>query len=53
MLMETWCYLLLYIPLEDGTEGTPVGVLYAKEEDKLSQLLREVFSQLPLATTRS
>lgn len=41
------------IPLEDGTEGVPLGVLYGKEEDKLSQLLREVSKQLPLATTRS
>lgn len=41
------------IPLEDWTEGMPIGVLYAKEEDKPSQLLREVFRQLPLATTRS
>ena len=30
------------IPLEDGTEGAPFGVLYAKEEDKLSQLERSL-----------
>lgn len=40
------------LPLEDGTEGVPLGVLYGKEEDKLRQFLREVSKQLPLATTR-
>lgn len=39
------------MPLEDGTEGVPFGVLYGKEEDTLSQLLGEVSKQLPLATT--
>lgn len=39
------------IPLEDGTEGVPFGVLCGKKKDTLSQLLGEVSKQLPLATT--